>query len=65
MPIVMIEFVRRNICIIQSGVKVHELQVLRGYDMSGATIHDVHVRWACLMVEGFEAILEVEGFSMV
>ena len=65
MPIVMIEFVRRNICIIQSGVNAHELQVLRGYDMSGATIHDVHVRCARLMVDGFEVVLEVEGFSIV
>jgi len=42
-PTVMIELVNRIICKIQSGVSVHELQVLRGYDMSGATIHDVQV----------------------
>jgi hypothetical protein len=30
MPIVRIESVRRNICMIQSGVKTQELQVFRG-----------------------------------
>ena len=41
MPIVMTELVMRNICRIQSGVNAHELHVFRGYDMSGATIHEV------------------------
>jgi hypothetical protein len=43
MPLAMIVSVNKNICKIQSGVNVHELQVLRGYDMSGATIHDVQL----------------------
>ena len=37
----MMESVMRSICRIQSGVRAQELQVFRGYDMSGATIHDV------------------------
>jgi hypothetical protein len=43
MPAAMIVSVNKNICKIQSGVNVQELQVLRGYDMSGATIHDVQL----------------------
>lgn len=46
----MIVSVNKNICKIQSGVNVHELQVLRGYDMSGATIHDVQL-WRTRVVD--------------
>lgn len=41
MAIMMIESVMSSICRIQSGVRAHEFQVFREYDMSGATIHDV------------------------
>jgi hypothetical protein len=58
-PAAMIVSVNKNICKIQSGVNVHELQVLRGYDMSGATIHDVQP-WRTVAVD----LWSFPGFSI-
>ena len=59
MPLAIIVSVNKNICRIQSGVNVHELQVLRGYDMSGATIHDVQP-WRAVAVD----FCNFPGFSI-
>jgi len=58
-PAAMIVSTNKNICRIQRGVKVHELQVLRGYDMSGATIHDVQP-WRTVAVD----FCSFPGFSI-
>jgi hypothetical protein len=66
MPIAKIESVMRNNCRIQSGVKVHEDQVFRGYIMSGATIHDVQLCRARVMAVGlFVVRFSIEGLSIV
>lgn len=57
MAMVRIESVMRNICRIQSGVNAHEFQVFRGYDMRGATIHDMQPYWARFVIFGFSSMV--------
>ena len=63
MAMMRIESVMRNICRIQSGVKAHEFQVFRGYDMSGATIHEVQPERTRSVVFDFSDIV-VERSSL-
>jgi hypothetical protein len=63
MPMVMIESVMRSICRIQRGVNTHEFQVFRGYDMSGATIHEVQPERTRSVVLDFSDIV-VERSSL-
>jgi hypothetical protein len=58
MPMVIIESVMRSICKIQSGVNTHEFQVFRGYDMSGATIHEVQPERTRSVDFGFSLIVD-------
>jgi hypothetical protein len=62
MAMMMIESVMRSICKIHSGVRAHEFQVFRGYDMSGATIHEVPCRTRSVIF-GFSSIV-VESPSL-